>query len=109
MTFEAQVQAVRRRMVVQQVRLLRMSAIWAAMNEDVAADCVLAAGGDIVVAHRLLLRYFEEHHGPRTPDMTAEDEQSIVHYIRQQAAGFSCDCSACTGSTHASRFQHERH
>lgn len=100
-----QVQAVRRRMVAQQVALLRKSGRWIAMDADVLADCVLAAGGDVVVTHRLMTRW-EQVHGARTPDMTAEEEVQLVAYVRNLASSFDCDCGTCTGSTHGRRLQH---
>lgn len=92
-----QVQVVRRRMVMQQVRMLRRSGIWSVLTEDHVADCVLAAAGDAVVAHRLLRRWQAEHDKPRTQDLSVEDEEAIVQFIQQQAAGFDCDCGTCGG------------
>lgn len=109
MTFEEQVQAVRRRMVRQQVALLRMGR-WIGLDADLVADCVLAAGGDTVVAHRLMTRW-DQLGGSRTVDMTAEEERQLVAYIRNAVAGgFKCDCGTCAGdissAPHGSRFMH---
>lgn len=108
MTAEDQVQAVRRRLVQPQVKLLRMGR-WLAMDPDVLADCVVAARGDTVVAHRLMTRW-EQVAGPRTADMTAEEEVQLVAYIRDRVAeGFECDCGTCTTDLppHGSRFMHD--
>lgn len=100
-----QVQAVRRRMVSQQVRLLRCGRLFT-MDPDVVADCVLAAGGDAVVAYRLITNW-EQTVGPRTVDMTAEEEAQMVAYVRDRmAAGFKCDCGTCGDVPHGERIQH---
>lgn len=104
-SLEAQVQAVRRRMVSQQVHMLRLSGLWAAMDTDVVADCVLAAGCDAVVAHQLLIKWLDQQ-GPRTPDMTAADEQTLVQFIRERAPGYECDCGTCGPIPHGARIQH---
>jgi len=106
MTLEEQVQAVRRRFVQPQVRLLRLGR-WRGLDADLVADCALAAGGDAVVAHRLMTRW-EQEAGPRTVDMTHEEEVQLVAYIRNaMAQGFECDCGTCGGGTHMSRFMHQ--
>jgi len=101
-----QVQAVRRRMVVQQVRMLQAGRL-VAMDADVLADCVLAAGGDVVVTYRLITRWEQMHSSFRTMDMTAEEEAQMVAYIRNAVAGgYECDCGTCGGGMHGSRFMH---
>lgn len=74
-----QVQAVRRRMVQPQVRQLQRSG-WAVVDADVLADCVLAAGGDPLLAHTMMTEW-ELLMLVRTPDMTAEDEERLVAYV----------------------------
>lgn len=107
MTSEDQVQAVRRRFVQPQVELLRIGR-WIGLDANLVADCVLAAGGDTVVAHRLMTRW-EQVAGPRTVDMTHDEEVQLVAYIRNAvAAGFECDCGTCNQDQppHGSRFMH---
>lgn len=100
------VQQVKRRMVYQQVQLLRQAGRWAAMQEDVVADCVLAAGGDAVVADRLFQRWAAEGHS-HGPDLTAEEEARLIDYVRTRGVGFQCDCGTCRPDPpHGTRFQH---
>ena len=100
-----QVQAVRRRMVAQQVRLLQYHPLLSLMDPDALADCVLAAGGDPVIAVRLFERWLQDL-GPRTPDMTADEEHQAIAYIRTHASTFDCDCGTCGGPPHGRRIQH---
>lgn len=100
-----QVQAVRRRLVRQQVQTLRRGR-WSALDPDVVADCVVAAGGDAVVAHRLMTRW-EQIQGPRTVDMTPDEEAQLVAYVSERmASGFECDCGACGPVPHGGRIVH---
>lgn len=103
-TFEEQVQQVRRRFVQPQVALLRKGR-WIAMDAEVLADCVLAAGGDAVVAHRLMTRW-EQENGSRTPDIEPEEEARLVAYVRAHAPTFTCDCGTCGPVPHGERIQH---
>lgn len=103
---EQQVQAVRRRLVQQQVQLLRRGR-WLAMDPDVLADCVLAARGDVVIAHRLMTCWEQLQGSMRTPDMTAAEEVQLVAYVRNAVSGgYECDCGTCGGGMHSSRFMH---
>lgn len=102
-----QVLAVRRRFVEPQVRLLRRAFPWASLLPEVVADCVLAAAGDAVATHRLMLAWADQRRGgPRTPDITAQDEDDLVAYIRTHASSFACDCGTCGPTQHGSRFMH---
>lgn len=96
MTLDEQVQQVRRRLVMTQVRQLKLLPFWNTMDEDFVAECVLAAGGDGVVANRLATRWLAELNNSRTPDITWDECDALVRYIGEQVAdGFKCDCGTC--------------